>query len=311
MRIIRKSMLSIQHAPTVATIGAYDGIHLGHKKILENLKSKAKSFNLISTVICFEPLPKEFFMGDKAPARLTLLRDKVGMLESLGIDQFVCIQFDKNFSCVEAESFIAEILVQSLNVKYLVVGDDFKFGKNRLGDFELLKNNGKKLGFDVEKTESYVINNERVSSSLIRSTIKKHNFELANQLLGYNYFISGRILHGKKLGRTIGYPTINIGINHKLAISGIYVVQVEHNNRVYFGVASIGTRPTVQGIDRLLEVYIFEFRQQIYGEHVKVIFLHFLRSEEKFESVELMLNQIKADEQAAIAWLANNKIGIQ
>ena len=197
MRFIRKSMLSRQHAPTVATIGAYDGIHLGHKEILQSLKNKAKNMNLLSTVICFEPLPKEFFLGDKAPARLTLLRDKVEMFRSIGIDQFVCIQFDTEFSGIDAETFIRKILVNSLNVKYLVVGDDFKFGKNRLGDFNLLKRKGHEFGFEVERTESYLIDNERVSSSLIRSIIKKYDFKFesitsnvesrTNQILKSNF----------------------------------------------------------------------------------------------------------------------------
>ncbi len=306
MRFIRKSMLSNRYAPTVATIGAYDGIHLGHKKILENLKAKAKALKVLSTVICFEPLPKEFFMGEKSPARLTLLRDKVSMFKALGVDQFVCIQFDTRFSQVEAESFIEDVLVKSLNVKYLVVGDDFRFGKNRIGDFNLLKKKGKELGYDVEKTDSYILCDKRVSSSLIRDIIEKHDFKLANLLLGYPYFISGRVIHGKKLGRTIGFPTINISVNHKLAISGIYAVQVGCQGNIYNGVASIGFRPTVQGKNRLLEVYIFDFQQQIYGEHVKVIFLHFIRYEEKFESVDIMLDQIKTDEKAAKTWLSSN-----
>jgi len=303
MRFIRHSMLKKSYTPTVATIGAYDGVHLGHQQVLNILKKKAKDLNVLATVICFEPLPKEFFLGENSPPRITLLRDKVKILKQLGIDQFVCIRFDADFSGIEAEDFISKILVESLNIRHLVVGDDFRFGKKRIGDFALLNKMGSKFGFSVDRTHSYKLEGRRISSSLIRQTIQHGNLAQAKLFLGRDYAISGRVQHGKKLGRTIGFPTINIALPHDVVVNGVYVVSIEINDVFYTGVASVGLRPTVCGKIRLLEVYIFKFNQQIYGEHVKVTFLNYLRSEIKFDSVMNMMEQIKLDEQDAHTWL--------
>ena len=303
MRFIRRGLLNNSYQPTVATIGAYDGIHLGHQQVLQSLCQKAKSLGFVSTVICFEPLPKEFFLKNNPPARVILFRDKYTLLKALKIDQLVCIPFDETFSQMEAKKFVKDVLVNALNIKYLIVGDDFRFGRKRLGNYELLQTMGQELGFSVEETKSFKLNGKRVSSSLIRDYLKEGDFTSVNNMLGRSYAISGRVLHGKKLGRTIGFPTINLAVKHRVALNGIYIVQVIFDKKVYYGVANIGVRPTVCGKKRLLEVYIFNFDQQIYNKHVKVIFLHYLRPELAFKTIAEMTKQIKIDAQNAQAWL--------
>ena len=282
---------------SVVTIGNFDGIHLGHQQILEQLKAVATEYQLPSTVIIFEPQPIEFFAPARAPKRLARFREKLDYLKSKQIDYLLCLKFDRALADLYAEEFVKQILVDRLNIRHLVIGDDFRFGKNRSGDFQFLQECGEKYGFIVENTDTLLIDDSRVSSTRIRESIQSDDFEQAAKLLGRPYTLSGKIAHGKKLGRELGFPTINIKMgDNTLIVKGIFAVSVKGiDNRVLPGVASIGTRPTVDGVDTILEVFILDFDQDVYGYCVDVEFLHKIRDEEKFESLEELGFHIEQD----------------
>ncbi len=279
--------------PSVVTIGNFDGIHLGHQLILKQLKSIANQSDLPATVMIFEPQPIEYFAPDQAPKRLARFREKLAYLKSQQIDYLLCLKFDRVLAQLSAEDFVEQILVTQLNVRHLVIGDDFRFGRNRAGNFELLQAFGQQYDFVVENTETLLIDGARVSSTRIRESIQHDNFIKAEQLLGRPYSLSGKIAHGKKLGRELGFPTINIKMgDNTLIVKGIFAVTVKGiDNRALRGVASIGTRPTVDGVDTILEVFILDFNRDVYGQCVEVEFLYKIRDEQKFESLhELGIN---------------------
>jgi riboflavin kinase/FMN adenylyltransferase len=283
--------------PSAVTIGNFDGIHLGHQQVLQQLKTIADKSALCSTVIIFEPQPIEYFAPDKAPKRLSRFREKIAYLRSHKIDYLLCLKFDQSFSELRAEEFVQDLLVNRLSTQHLVIGDDFRFGKNRSGDFESLKCYGKQYGFKVDNTETLLFDDIRVSSTRIRESIQNDDFTLAADLLGRPYSLSGKVSHGQKLGRQLGFPTINIKMGSKtLIVKGIFAVIVKGiDNRVLQGVASLGTRPTVNGVDSILEVYILDFNQDVYGYGVEVDFLHKIREEKKFNSLEELKVNIKQD----------------
>ncbi|RLA14058.1 MAG: bifunctional riboflavin kinase/FAD synthetase [Gammaproteobacteria bacterium] len=282
---------------SVVTIGNFDGIHRGHQQVLEQLKAVASEYQLPSIVIIFEPQPIEFFAPAQAPKRLARFREKLDYLKSKQIDYLLCLKFDRTLADLYAEEFVKQILVDRLNIRHLVIGDDFRFGKNRSGDFQFLQECGEKYGFIVENTNTLLIDDSRVSSTRIRESIQSDDFEQAAKLLGRPYTLSGKIAHGKKLGRELGFPTINIKMgDNTLIVKGIFAVSVKGiDNRVLPGVASIGTRPTVDGVDTILEVFILDFDQDVYGCCVDVEFLHKIRDEEKFESLEELSLHIEQD----------------
>lgn len=283
--------------PCAMTIGNFDGIHLGHQQVLRQLKAAADKNNWCSAVIIFEPQPIEYFAPDKAPKRLARFREKIAYLKSQKIDYLLCLKFNQTFSELTAEQFVKELLVKWLNTRHLVIGDDFRFGKNRTGNFEALQIYGQHYGFTVGNTETLLLNDIRVSSTRIRDSIQKDNFELAAALLGRSYSLSGKVSHGQKLGRKLGFPTINIKMGSKtLIVKGIFAVMVKGiDNRVLQGVASLGTRPTVNGTDSILEVYILDFNQDVYGYSVEVDFLHKIRDEKKFASLQELTTNIAQD----------------
>ena len=282
---------------SVVTIGNFDGIHLGHQHVLEQLKSAAIERQLPSIVIIFEPQPIEYFAPDKAPKRLARFREKLDYLKSKEIDYLLCLKFNRALAGLYAEDFVQSILINRLNTQHLVIGDDFRFGKNRSGNFQFLLDAGKQFGFSVQNTETLIIDGARVSSTRIRDCIRRDDFDQAAKLLGRPYTLSGKIAHGKKLGRELGFPTINIKMGDKtLIVKGIFAVSVKGiDNRVLPGVASIGTRPTVNGVDTILEVFILDFDQDVYGYSVDVEFLHKIRDEEKFDSLEELGLHIEKD----------------
>ena len=283
--------------PSAVTIGNFDGIHLGHQQVLKQLKTIADKGALCSTVIIFEPQPIEFFAPDKAPKRLSRFHEKIAYLKSQKIDYLLCLKFDQSFSELSSEQFVEDLLVNRLSTHHLVIGDDFRFGKNRSGDFESLKGYGKQYNFKVDNTETLLFDDVRVSSTRIRDCIQNDDFTLATALLGRPYSLSGKVSHGQKLGRQLGFPTINIKMGSKtLIVKGIFAVMVKGiDNRVLQGVASLGTRPTVNGVDSILEVYILDFNQDVYGYSVEVDFLHRIRDEKKFNSLEELTVNIKQD----------------
>ncbi|MGX9418401.1 bifunctional riboflavin kinase/FAD synthetase [Vibrio sp. RC27] len=306
MELIRGTHnIQAQHYGCVLTIGNFDGVHLGHQRVLAQVSEKAEQLGLSSVVMTFEPQPMEFFAKEKSPARLTKLRDKFVQLSKLNIDRMLCVGFDYQFANVEPEAFIRDLLVRQLGVKFLVIGDDFCFGRERRGDFALLQRIGKELGFDVVSTQSFCVESKRVSSTLIREALANDQLQRAAEMLGRDYSISGRVSHGRKLGRTIGFPTANIPMKRCVSpVSGVYVVQVKGlGQSVVDGVANIGQRPTVNGMRRQLEVHLFDVSENLYGKQLEVILLHKLRDERKFESFDALKQQIEFDAQAARVWL--------
>ncbi|MCL9781382.1 bifunctional riboflavin kinase/FAD synthetase [Vibrio sp. S4M6] len=294
-----------QHNGCVLTIGNFDGVHLGHQKVLTQLVNQSAQLALPSVVMTFEPQPMEVFAKDRAPARLTRLRDKFVQLDKLAIDRMLCVHFNLRFANLTAEDFIRDLLVNKLGVKFLVVGDDFCFGQGRKGNFSMLQEAGKRYGFQVVNTKSFCLQQQRVSSTAIRDALASDDLSQAEDMLGRPYSISGRISHGRKLGRTIGFPTANIPLKRTVSpVSGVYVVEAlcQSGQRVQ-GVANIGRRPTVNGERQQLEVHLFDFEADLYGKHLEVFLLHKLREEKKFESFEALKQQIELDAEAARVWL--------
>jgi riboflavin kinase/FMN adenylyltransferase len=285
----------------VATIGNFDGVHLGHQAVLTQLAMKGDMLGLPAVVISFEPQPFEYFVPDKAPARLTRLREKVEALRAYSIQQLCVLRFNESLARMSAEDFIRRLLVEGLNVRYLVVGDDFRFGRHRKGDFAMLQQAGRDHGFQVVNMHTFAIDHQRVSSTRIRNALRDGDLETAERLLGRPYRMSGRVAHGDKRGRKMGFPTANIHLHRcKIPLNGVFAVQLFGlDEEPINGVANIGIRPTIGGDKALLEVHLFDFNREIYGEHVQVHFLHKIRDEQRFEGLEKLMAQIEKDCAAA------------
>ncbi|WP_067041597.1 bifunctional riboflavin kinase/FAD synthetase [Moritella sp. JT01] len=293
--------LKPHHQGCVLTIGNFDGVHLGHQSVLRQLIEKAHQLNLPATVMTFEPQPLEMIIGDKAPARLTRLRDKYAALKDQNIDQLLCVNFNRKFAALSADEFISQLLVNKLGVKYLVVGDDFRFGHKRTGDFAMLQAAGAKYDFDVVSMDTFSVAQARVSSTMIRDALAQDNLDLAAELLGRPFSIFGKVFHGAKLGRTIGFPTANIPLKRCVdPINGVYVVEVLGiSDDAIQGVANIGKRPTVGGVRTQLEVNLFNFDGDLYGKQLEVVLKKKLRGEQKFASFDVLRQQIERDVIAA------------
>lgn len=272
----------------VMTVGNYDGIHLGHQALINHVITYAKKERYHSAVMTFEPHPREFFDSISAPSRIISLREKLEFFESMGINRVHVIRFDADFAKISAVEF-TNILKNNLNVKRLVLGKDFRFGQNREGGVEMLKN----AGIEIIVADEFMINQERVSSSLVRESLSHGDFKKVNLLLGRPYAISGKVIHGDKRGREIGFPTANIHMFHERPpLRGVFAVKLDDS----FGVANLGVRPTVSGLSQLnLEVHVFDFSADLYGKHVHVTFLKKLRDEKKFNNVNELKLQIEID----------------
>jgi riboflavin kinase/FMN adenylyltransferase len=284
----------------VASIGNFDGLHLGHRKIINNLKAQSEAMNLPLVIISFEPLPSEFFM-ERPPARIYPQRDKVRMLKELGVDFYLCLKFDKAFASQSSEDFVNNVLLDALGVKYFVVGDDFRFGYQRKGDFKLLKRMGDTNGMIVVDTPTCDLHDERVSSTRIRALLEKGKIQPANELLGSNYQLSGRVRHGDKRGRTIGFPTLNMKVLNQIAPArGVYAVRVRGlSSEPLNGVANLGVRPTVCGTENRLETHLFDFGGDVYGKYICVELVEFIRAEKKFDDFDGLKAQILNDVEKA------------
>ncbi|HEC13246.1 MAG TPA: bifunctional riboflavin kinase/FAD synthetase [Acidiferrobacteraceae bacterium] len=289
--------LQPRHRGCVATIGNFDGVHLGHQAVIGQLAEQADHFEVPSTVMIFEPQPQEFFAPDRAPARLTRLREKLLALRRYSVDRVLCIRFDAHFSEMVAEDFIHELLHKGLGVKYLVVGDDFRFGHGRRGDFAMLQQAGADHGFQVVNMRSFKVDGERVSSTRVRAALAAGDLVVAEKLLGRPYRMCGRVAHGDKRGRTIGFPTANIHLHRKnTPVRGVFAVELFGvEGEPVAGVANVGTRPTVDGTRTLLEIHLFDFDKDIYGHYVNVNFKYKLRDERRFDDFEALKTQIDAD----------------
>ena len=291
---------------SVATIGSFDGLHLGHQRLLEHVRNEAGERGLPSIVMSFEPTPKEFFLAAKPPSRLMRFREKFEGLAANGIDIFFCPRFNEAMKNIAADTFIRQILVHALNVRHLVIGDDFRFAQDREGHLDMLRQAGSTLGFTVEQMSSVIEHDVRVSSSVIRDALWEGDLERATALLGRPYRMSGKVIVGERVGRKLGYPTANVNLNRKQsAVMGIFAVRVTGADwGPLDAVASIGTRPTFGGIKPLLEVHIFDFDRDIYGEYIHVDFIGRLRSEEKFDDVDKLVEQMHRDSELAKEILA-------
>lgn len=289
-----------EHNGCVLTIGNFDGVHLGHQQVIEALIKQAKELHCKSTVMVFEPQPQELFSPDTAPARLCRLRDKYTLLKSLGVERLICVNFNRKFATQSAQNFIDDLLVKKLGVKNLIVGDDFRFGENRKGNYKMLLEAGNKFGFSVSDTASYKILEQRISSTEIRQALENDNLQQAEIMLGRPYSILGRVFHGDKRGRQLGFPTANVKLKRRVSpVNGVYAVKIKTSLGVYFGVANIGSRPTVSGVRQQLEVHIFDFDSDLYGQTIEVILLKKLRKEIKFDSLSALTEQINIDSQQA------------
>ncbi|MCK2087489.1 bifunctional riboflavin kinase/FAD synthetase [Thauera aromatica] len=299
---------------TVLTIGNFDGLHLGHQALLALLTEKARALGLPAVVLTFEPHPREYFSPADAPARLASLREKLLLLGAAGVDRTHVCRFDARFAAQNAQSFIDDTLVHGLGVRHLFIGDDFRFGARRQGDFAMLQEAGRRLGFGVESMPTLSVDGERVSSSAVRSALAEADLARAARLLGRPYSIAGRVSHGDKLGRQLGFPTANIQMKHRLPpLTGVYAVGVEGLAATPIaGVANIGLRPTVTANGRArLEVHLFDWTRDCYGAHIRVHFLHKLRAERRFDSLDALRAQIAADAATARQWLQDNPDRLQ
>lgn len=305
MKVIRGiHNLNRQISQCVATIGNFDGVHRGHQYVISQLNIKARELKVPSVVVIFEPQPMEFFAATKAPARLTRLREKIQALEKCEVDYVLCVHFTRRFAALGYQEFISKVLIDGLGIRHLVVGDDFRFGKDREGTFQHLKDAGKNAGFDVVSMDTFALDGERVSSTRVREALEQAEFERVRHLLDRLYSMSGHVAHGEKLGRELGYPTANIHIRRRVSpLNGIYIVEVGGlGKQLLPAVASIGTRPTVDGKQVILEVHIFNFDESIYGRCVDIYFLKKIRDELKFDSLDALKVKIAEDVEIAKAY---------
>jgi riboflavin kinase/FMN adenylyltransferase len=297
---------SLQHAPgrCALTIGNFDGVHRGHRALIDRVIAKARERNLISGVLTFEPHPREFFAGESTPARLTRLRDKLELMAATGVDRVHVARFDERFAALSAQRFVDDTLVRGLGVRWVLVGRDFRYGAGRAGDYAALEAAGERQGFEVHSMPDVLFDGERVSSSAVRAALKAGDVQAAERLLGHPYTISGRVAHGTKLGRSLGFPTANIFLRRPAPLSGIFVVEVEGLGR---GVASLGRRPTVNPVPApLLEVHLFDWDGELYGKRLRVRFLKKLRDEQKFSGLPALREAMAADAAQAREYFANH-----
>jgi riboflavin kinase/FMN adenylyltransferase len=317
-----KIVLGMHRFPTISsgtavTIGNYDGVHRGHSAVISGLKEQAASQGLPTVVVVFEPMPKEYFAPDAAPARLTNLYEKMQRLQEQGVDWLIIQRFDAAFSSLSAEAWIEELLVKGLNAKLAVVGDDFRFGKRRCGDYGLLERSGAQYGFEVRDTASYCLGEQRVSSTAIRDALAANQLASAVKMLGRPYSVSGRIVEGDKRGRQLSFPTANVSLKRRnVALHGVFSVTATWRRRngetgSANGVANVGVRPTVDGSKESLEVHLLDFDSdpddgELYGARMSVTFCQYLRGEKKFESLNQLQNAIANDVVKAKEYFALN-----
>lgn len=292
------------HHGNVVTLGNFDGVHRGHQQLLHRLRDKGDELGLPSTLITFEPQPREFFAGAEVPPRLTRLREKVTLLRNTGLQRLVLLPFNEKTANTPASWLTEQLLHKKLGAKYVVVGDDFRFGRGREGDFALIKSQGERFGYDVASVDTLQHNGRRVSSTWVREVLAAGDFQLAEALLGHQYFIMGRVVYGRQLGRQLGVPTANMRLQrYRAALEGVYCVTIDGiDSETQYGVANIGVRPTVDGKEPLLEVHVFDFNGNLYGQLLTITFKHKLRDEQTFASIDALKAQIDKDLVEARGW---------
>ncbi|MEE4301138.1 MAG: bifunctional riboflavin kinase/FAD synthetase [Pseudomonadales bacterium] len=304
MEVIRGMYnLRARHRGCVATIGNFDGVHRGHRALLEALHARAGQHGLPTVVITFEPQPREYFRGRAVPARLTRLREKLVLLERAAVDRVLLLPFNDRLAALAADAVVRELLVERLGVRHLLVGDDFRFGRGREGDVHLLRAAGAEHGFEVGHLDTQLAGDERISSTRIRDALAAGDLALAEHLLGHRYFIMGRVVYGRQLGRELGTPTVNIPLKrYRAALEGVFAVEVEGLGGVRPGIANIGVRPTVDGREPLLEVHLLDWSGDAYGELLTVTFRERIRAEQRFDSIDALREQIARDVRQARAF---------
>ena len=294
--------------PTIVTIGTFDGVHLGHQKIVAQITKNADALNCESLVLTFFPHPRMVLQESTEMKQLNTLNEKIALLDNLGIDNLVVHPFDKEFSRLTAEEFVKKVLVDVFKIKKIIIGHDHRFGRNRTATIDDLINFGGTYGFEVEQISAEEINEVSISSTKIRNALLEGNIELATNYLGYDYSLTGIIFKGKQLGRTIGYPTANITIEEDYKLipnNGVYIAKSVLNGKTVFGMMNIGTRPTVDGTKQTIEINFFDFKQDLYGQKITISLLHRMRSEQKFESIDALKNQLGKDKKTALAFIEN------
>lgn len=300
------SIKEYNNKKSVVTIGTFDGVHIGHKKILERIIFNANELNCESVVLTFFPHPRMVLQDNSVVKLLNTVDEKILLLEKTGIDNLIIHPFNKEFSRLTAEEFVKEILVNQLNIRKIIIGYDHRFGRNRTADINDLIAFGEEYSFEVEQISAQEINDNAVSSTKIRNAILEGNIALANNYLGYNYFFSGIVVKGKQLGRTLGFPTANIKINEDYKLipkNGVYIVKSNYDKKPIFGLMNIGTRPTVDGTNQTIEVFFLDFDNTIYDETLTIEIIEFIRDEQKFDSLNDLKNQINEDKIFAVNYI--------
>ena len=310
MELIRgRHNLRSRHRGCAVTIGAFDGIHLGHQAVLAHLNAEAASLGVPTTVVTFEPLPREYLSPVEAPPRITTLRDKWPLLEACEVDRVLCLPFNESLRQLSAREFVEQVFVEGLGVRYLAFGDDFRFGNRREGDLDYVRALAGEFGYAVAPTPTLEVDQERVSSTRIRAALAESDFEAASGLLGRPFEMAGRVQHGQKLGRQLDAPTANIALRRiRSPLQGVYAVNVSGGGlHKAPGVANVGVKPTSgESLEATLEVHVLDGSPDLYGERLTVQFWHKLRDEQKFPSLDALKAGIAADKANARAWLANH-----
>lgn len=293
---------------TILTLGTFDGVHIGHAAILKKLTQNTADGKFESAVLTFFPHPRMVLQGKSDLKLLNTINEKIDLLEKIGIENLIIHPFDANFSQLSAEEFVKTVLVDQLHIQKIIIGYDHRFGKNRTANIDDLTAFGLKYGFEVEQISAQEINDISISSTKIRTALEDGEINLANEYLGYSYFLSGTVVKGKQLGRTIGFPTANIELEEEYKLvpkNGVYIVAAEIDGKSVYGMMNIGFNPTVQGEKRTIEVHFFDFDLDIYNRHIRVAILQRIRSEEKFESVEFLKIQLGKDKDFSIQYIQN------
>ena len=307
MKIFNSIQAFHSNKKTIVTIGTFDGVHVGHKKILERITHSAETLDCESLVLTFFPHPRMVLHENSEMKQLNTIDEKSSLLEMAGIDNLIIHPFDKDFSRLTAEDFVKQVLIEKFNLKKIIIGHDHRFGRNRTADIDDLMVFGQTYGFEVEQISAEEIDDVAISSSKIRNALLEGNTSLATEYLGYNYILTGTVVKGKQLGRTIGFPTANIQIQEDYKLipkSGVYIVQSSVENKTVFGMMNIGTNPTVNGTTQTIEVHFFDFEGNLYDQKITIALLKRIRSEEKFESFEALKDQLMIDKETALSFIS-------
>ena len=302
MKIFQTTSQFKSHKKTIVTLGTFDGVHLGHQKVLQKVIQSARELDCDSLVLTFYPHPQLILNPNSEIKLLNTIDEKCNLLDNLGLQNLVIQAFNKQFSEMEAEDFVKDILVDRFNVQKIIVGYDHRFGKNRSANFDDLVGFGKKHGFDVAQISAAQSNEISISSTKIRNAISNNDLDISRNYLGYDYFFSAKVIKGNQIGRTLGFPTANLKIDevHKLLPkSGVFAVEIQFGNSIFNGIMNIGNRPTIEGKNQTVEVHIFDFEQDIYDKTLKIIFKSFIRNEQKFESLDALQIQLEQDKREA------------